>query len=255
LLVSGQQIYTRGEDKRHENKFIICLLSASSLWASQTVTLDTAGAKVRDGDFYISPYTGTLTSSSGAMQQLTLYCDDFNNESAIGSSWSVNVASVAGGLSTTRYETSNPADSGYPHHNYPVGLELYEEEAWLFTQEAANSGNASVMKAIQEAAWHLTSNSSSQPSNYNYQAWITAAGNNYNNTVDGYVTPDYSKWYILTQVGYAGKTGSTGNQELLTYIPSSSVQQAPEPGTLLLAGFGLLIAGASRKIARLVKQK
>ena len=47
------------------NKFIICLLSASSLWASQTLTLDTAGAKVRDGNFYISPYTGTLTSSNG----------------------------------------------------------------------------------------------------------------------------------------------------------------------------------------------
>jgi len=100
----------------------------------------------------------------------------------------------------------------------------------------------------------LTSNSSSQPSNYNYQSWITAAQNNYNNTVDGYVTPDYSQWYVLTQVSYAGKTGSTGNQELLTYIPSSSVQQAPEPGTLLLAGFGLLIAGASRKIARIIKR-
>jgi hypothetical protein len=230
-------------------KFIICLISASSLWASQTLTLNNSGTGIKDGGYYISPYTGTLTGSTGTTQ-VTLYCDDFNNQSSFGSSWSVNVTSVTGDLSTTRYETSNPADSGYPHHNYPVGQQLYEEEAWLFTQEAANSGNASVMKAIQEAAWHLTSNSSSQPSNYNYQAWLTAAANDYDKTVAGYVTPDYSQWYILTQVGYAGKTDSTGNQELLAYMPSSTVQQAPEPGTLVLAGAGLLLAGASRKFAR-----
>jgi hypothetical protein len=232
-------------------RFLLCLLSASSVWASQTLTLNNAGAGIQDGIYYISPYTGTLSGGGiNGTTQLSLYCDDFNNESTLGTSWSVNVTSVTGDLSTTRFKTSNPADSANPNPNYPVGSQLYEEEAWLFTQEAANSGNNSVMKAIQEAAWHLTSASTSQPSNYNYQAWITAAAADYNSTVAGYITPNYNNWYILTQVGYAGNTTSSGNQEFLAYVPGSN---APEPGTLLLAGAGLLLAGASRKIARIRK--
>lgn len=235
-------------------KFIICLISASSLWASQTLTLNNAGAGIKDGNYFISPYTGTLSGTGiNGTTQLSLYCDDFNNESTIGTSWSVNVTSVSGDLSSTRFKTTNPADSANPNPNYPVGTQLYEEEAWLFTQEAANSGNSSVMKAIQEAAWHLTSASSSQPSNYNYQSWITAAASDYNQTVAGYVTPDYSQWYVLTQVGYAGNTTTNGNQEFLAHVSSSTVQQAPEPGTLVLAGAGLLLAGASRKFARFRK--
>ena len=226
-------------------------MGASSLWASNTLTLNTAGAGIKDGIYYVSPYTGTLSGTGiNGTTQLSLYCDDFNNASTLGTSWSVNVTSVTGDLSTTRFNTSNPADSATPNPNYPVGTQLYEEEAWLFTQEAANSGNTSVMKAIQEAAWHLTSASTSQPSNYNYQAWITAASSDYNKTVAGYVTPDYANWYVLTQVGYAGNTTSNGNQEFLTYVPAAN---APEPGTLLLAGAGLLLAGASRKIARIRK--
>src|SRR5579884_1883252 len=177
-------------------------MGISSLWASDTLKLQTAGSKIQDGIYYISPYTGTLTTNSGSTA-VTLYCDDFNNESTLGTSWSVNATTVTGNLSTTRFVNSNPADSANPNPNYPVGLQLYEEEAWLFTQESANTGNANTMKAIQEAAWHLTSASASQPSNYNYQAWITAATNDYNKTVTGYVTPDYSSWYILTQTGHA----------------------------------------------------
>jgi hypothetical protein len=222
----------------------------SSLWASDTLTLNTAGAKTADGGFYVSPYTGTLTSSTGKTQ-LTLYCDDFNNESVLGTSWAVNVTTVNGDLSTTRYDTSNPADSAKPDPNYPVGAQLYEEEAWLFTQLAANISNTSVEKAIQEAAWHLTSFSSSQPSNYNYNVWITAAANDFNKTVAGYITPDYSQWYVLTQVGDAGNTTSAGNQEMLAQFSSGSTVQTttPEPATLLLAGAGLIIAGAARKLS------
>lgn len=233
-------------------KFIICLMGVSSLWASETLTLTNAGAKITDGNYYVSPYTGTLTNGANTTQ-IKLYCDDFNNDSTIGTSWSVNVAAVNGNLSTTRFDTSNPANSGHPDPNYPVGTQLYEEEAWLFTQEADYSNNTSVLKAIQEAAWHLTSDSNSQPSNFNYQAWITAAASDYNQTVAGYITPDYSDWYVLTQVGYAGQTGSGGNQEFLAYIPSSTVQETPEPATLLIAGGGLLLLGASRKIARIRK--
>jgi hypothetical protein len=230
-------------------KFIICLLGVSSLWASDTLTLNTAGAKITDGGYYVSPYTGTLTTSAGTTQ-LTLYCDDFNNESVLGTSWAVNVTIVDGDLSTTRYDTSNPADSAKPDPNYPVGTQLYEEEAWLFTQLAANLSSSSTVKAIQEAAWHLTSPSSSQPSNYNYNAWITAAANDFNKTVAGYVTPNYSQWYVLTQVGYAGNTTSAGNQEMLAQFSSGSTIQTttPEPATLLLAGAGLLAAAVSRKM-------
>jgi hypothetical protein len=252
LLLSHRNPTLVVEESGIMKKIILCLVGVSSLWASDTLSLKTAGAQIQDGGFYISPYTGTLTTSAGT-NPVTLYCDDFNNESTLGTSWNVNIATVNGNLSTTRFNTSNPADSANPNPNYPIGTQLYEEEAWLFTQEAANSGNTNVMKAIQEAAWHLTSASTSQPSNYNYQAWITAAASDYNKTVAGYVTADYSQWYVLTQVGYAGNTTSAGNQEFLAYIPGSTVQQAPEPGTLLLAGAGLLLAGASRRIARIRK--
>src|SRR5689334_9995338 len=109
-------------------KLIVCLMGVPSLWAGNTLSLNTAGAKIADGSYYVSPYTGTLTTSTGSTQ-VTLYCDDFNNTSTLGTSWSVNISAVNGDLSNTRFKTTNPADSATPNPNYPVGTQLYEEEA------------------------------------------------------------------------------------------------------------------------------
>ncbi|HEU5020695.1 MAG TPA: PEP-CTERM sorting domain-containing protein [Bryobacteraceae bacterium] len=123
---------------------------------------DSAGL-VYDGNYAVSPYTGTLDNGS----PIQLYCDDFNDTIQFGEQ-NIEVYKTALTASSTdlanqtRYYVNNPSSNS----SYPAGLTLYEEMAWLATQmQHAGTVND---KAIQEAIWQLTDAGSSNAPNYSH---------------------------------------------------------------------------------------
>ena len=239
------------------NKHFLCVTLALGLCsagqAATTLSFPNLNNVLYNGSEPISPYAGSLGG-----QAVTLFCDDFNDAISIPATYQVNItADNASNLSLTRFVSTNYNSA------YPTGSTLYEEMAWLFTQMMQPGQTTANQIAIQEAVWHMTASTpgavsttslSNSGSNLTYLQWITDAGNDYNKTVSGFATPNYSSWMILTDVANASvKTQGTGNQELLAYYTSgSSITSAaatPEPGTIvtLATGLALLAAGLYRR--------
>ncbi len=200
----------------------------------------------------ISPYSGSL----GGVP-VTLFCDDFNDNVPIPANYNVNVTTVnSSDFSNTRFATTNYNVA------YPAGTTLYQQMAWLFTQMMTSGQTQANQIGIQEAVWHMTSTTpaavstislANTGSDLSYVQWIAAAQGDYNHSVNGYATPNYSNWMILTDVANATvKTVGTGNQELMAYYSAGGNSTvvgntlAPEPGSIALFGIGLtaLLAGA-----------
>lgn len=219
---------------------VLAMAAASAFADTDTVVFVNGGNNIGSG-YYLSPYTGTITTTGGQTSTVALYCDDFNNDVTNGQTWSANVTSVlSSNLSNTLFGVTNANPTG------PTGNTLYEEEAYLATQIATNfaSNNLGAIEAIQDAMWVLT-DSPSNPANpvpnagtSAVQTWLTDAAadvTDYQNT--GTSAVNYASWYVLTDVNTADP-----HQEFLF--------QAPEPATMALAGCGLLavyLAGARRK--------
>ena len=146
----------------------------------------------------ISPYAGTLGGTA-----VTLFCDDFNDDVPMPSTFNVNISAPNGGVSNMRFGTTNYNAA------YPSGTALYEEIAWLFTQMMGSGQTQANQIGIQEAVWHMTASTpgsvsttslSNTGSNLTYLQWITDAASDYRKTVNGFTTPDYTNWMILSDV-------------------------------------------------------
>ena len=205
------------------------LVAAAPLSAQVTVKLTAPnapnGGTVTAFGYYMSPYTGTVNG-----QQVTLNCDDFFHEVAVGDVWQANETNLG---------------SGDPVNTRFDDLALYQQAAWLTTQYASNpASNPGESTAIQSAIWdlfqgttgNLTANApdpaiSSTPTD-NSSYWLDLAANNYKGALD------YSTFYVLTDVN--ARTGldpqapndATSKQEFI-------VHTTPEPGTLVLMATGL----------------
>jgi hypothetical protein len=125
--------------------FCFCLPSAS---AQVTVNLTSAGNYVYD-NVYISPYYGTVTQGTDPSSN-TLICDDFADDSNVGSSWTANVTSF-----------SNLASS--------LG-----NTVWGSYLQSQKVGSSTIMQLYDEAAW-LTEKLLVQTAGSNNQAWYSAA--------------------------------------------------------------------------------
>jgi hypothetical protein len=257
----------------------MCILlgSVGALQASTSFTFNSVGAGVNDGGEDISPYTGTLGSSS-----VELFCDDFNDHVAVGNNYQANVNYTNNATQTTQTASgARYSQSDYYNTSMPSGTTLYEEMAWLFTQmEKAGQTSANDV-GIQEAVWHMTSTSTSQPAtavsggtysgatfdsdantvaaatadytagkSLTYAQWITLAQADYSLVNSAFLTPNYGGWMIITDAtvysgGHDGNTSGYGYQEFLAYNTSSGVPLAssPEPATFGLIG-GALLFGA-----------
>jgi hypothetical protein len=219
----------------------------------------------------ISPYSGATGPSlnSGLDTQVQLFCDDFIDNSNWASSWQVDLTAVnAAGpnaLANTRFGNANA------NSTYPSGTALYEQLAWLYTQELNPGQTTANDDAIQEAAWTMTASAGQDTATSapGLTGWITAAQTYYLSTAAETPTAyegsvDYSRWTIVTDTNTIGKTsgridpGGTGNQEFLAYTPAggipatSGLNPAPEPASFLLFGGGLLAVGlmGRRKISQ-----
>ncbi|MEP6715940.1 MAG: PEP-CTERM sorting domain-containing protein [Terriglobia bacterium] len=205
---------------------------------------------------YLSPYSGaTGTSADESLDTpVKLFCDDFADHVTWGSSWTANLTAVnAADLSNTRYGSANN------NTTYPTGTTLYEEMAWLFTQQTAPGQTPANVDQIQEAVWIMTGAPGTTPTGAgvaNINNWITAAQSYYlsdaNQTPSTYEVADYSRWTVVTDTESAGKPTGFGNQEFLSYATSGGFTgngpgRVPEPASFLLFGGGLLGIGLLRR--------
>jgi hypothetical protein len=219
----------------------------------------------------VSPYSGTLNQTMGlntTTTSVTLYCDDANNNAPVGSYWNVNISQVTGNLSNTKFDTNNPVggSGNLPGTSIPIptGTTLYEEDAWLYTQmmNLPNPGsNTATLTAMQEAAWELTSNGETNSEETAASPWLAAAfnavANNGQNgsSVNGVALhiASYADWYVFTDTASPNNSGSTGNQEFLTFFASGApTVTTPEPNSWWLLGNSLLIGLALRLRHRVV---
>lgn len=165
-----------------------------------------------DGQYYVSPYTGTMNG-----QTVVLFCDDIKNDISIGEQWQANVTNLGTAVNTDNFsQTRYGGVSGSPVSNPIVA---YEEAAWLTTQFA---GNSSDLISLQYALWDIM-NPNSEPTSYgDVQTWLNRAQQNYG-SIDPY------NFAIVTNTGNLQLTGQ--QQEFII--------QTPEPGViaLLLCGF------------------
>lgn len=242
-----------------------------------------SGSGLVDGGFNVSPYTGTIGGAN-----VELFSDELNDGTSNGATYNAYAtalnASPATLAAATRYGDVNVSSL------YPAGTQLYEEMAWLATQmmAQANSSTGTALstaqandKAIQEAIWTLTYDSSDfYPVPHNsgngelgstmgatdstaqgYLNWISdaeAAATSGFAALTGYATLVTGDWYVVTAVSAAGCTigseggnsngctpgtpGDTyGEQEFLAYDLGDPMSPSPEPASFALFGVGFSV--------------
>jgi hypothetical protein len=210
-------------------------LAGANVYGAQASVTETGvnGQKTENGSYYISPYTGTISSYSSSAGNanngtenigngsVTLYCDDFNNDFSVGETATnenitavVGAASYAntrfGGLTTVDVNTS---DGGPGSYTVPTATALYEQLAWLYNELANATGNTTQMEAIQQAAFDIddpttvnsaTGSGDSSTIKSDASAWVTLAKTDYSaGTLSGtaqgvaLTTTNYANWFIV----------------------------------------------------------
>jgi hypothetical protein len=184
--------------------------------ADGSVTMVFTGVNgVNDGQYYVSPYFGTMNG-----QSVVLFCDDILNEVNFNQTWHANVTNLgtaigASNFSQTRY---GGVSTSAVFSNPTVA---YEEAAWLVTQFASNLGD---LVNLQYALWDIMNPGVRGNGNSDVQNWLLLASQNY-----GSINPN--NFEIVTNCGPLTLTGQV--QEFIV--------QTPEPGTLALLLCGLLM--------------
>jgi hypothetical protein len=179
---------------------------------------------VNDGQYYVSPYSGTMNGTN-----VVLFCDDIKNEIYVHEVWSANVTNLGTALATTTPTTNGFANTRYGGLTdspvYRSASFAYAEAAWLTTQFASNPGD---FVSLQYALWDIM-NPLSEPMTYDVSRWLDRAANFQN---DRNFNPN--NFEIVTNVGPLALTGQ--QQEFIV--------QTPEPGTLALLCCGILALAA-----------
>lgn len=176
----------------------------------------------------VGPYRGQMVSEPGS-PMIDIYCVDFSNSIRVNQTWTANLWSLAGNLSSTRF---GKLYGGFMNAAAIQGM--YRQAAWLSTQFAAQP--TTEWKYIHAAIWHTTSCPSGAcvPSN--------AIGNSHvaqylGDAVANASSINLAEWSVMTDQVTTANNGVNGVQE---YLVRNVV---PEPETILLLGTGLLLLG------------
>ncbi|GEM_PF-1650444 len=176
-----------------------------------------------DGQYYVSPYYGTMNG-----QSVVLFCDDILNEVSFNQTWQAHVTNLGtdianNNFSLTRYGgvSNSPIYTNTSLAYFDNPAQAYEEAAWLTTQFASNPGD---LVNLQYALWDIMNPGVRGSGNLDVQHWLALAALNY-----GSINPyDFS---IVTNCNPILQ-GPTQVQEFIV--------RTPEPGTLALLICGLL---------------
>ena len=191
-------------------------------YADGPVTMVFTGVNgANDGQYYVSPYSGTMNG-----QSVTLFCDDIINDVTFGQTWQANVTNLATAVNTSDFsQTRYGSVMGSAVLGNPALA--YQEAAWLTTQFASNPGD---LVNLQYALWDIMNPWSRGADNLDVQNWLWLASQDY-----GTINP--SNFEIVTNTTDMGPLALTGQvQEFIV--------QTPEPGTLALLICGMLVVCA-----------
>jgi hypothetical protein len=186
------------------------LLSLSPLKANadtigSTVTLQLTGTQGANyGGDYVYPYYLSVNGNSPAA---SLICISYDNEIYLGESWTATITAI-----TTPLE---------------------EEAAWLFNDDnaAIAAGNTAQSIDDQWTAWELFStNAQNATAPAGAATQLALAEADYASEPSGF----YNQFVIYAPVAGSQPSGDDLPQDFLGYAP------APEPGTLILLGTGIL---------------
>ncbi len=170
---------------------------------------------VNDGQYYVSPYYGTMNGNS-----VVLFCDDIINDVTINQKWQASVTNLGAAISTSNF--SNTRYGGVSTSAvFSNPTMAYEEAAWLVTQFASNPGD---LVNLQYALWDIMNPGARGNGNSDVQNWLLLASENYS-SINPY------NFEIVTNCGPLTLTGQV--QEFIV--------QTPEPGTLAMLLCGLLV--------------
>ena len=198
---------------------VVAMILVPFAYADGPVTMVFQGVNgANDGQYYVSPYYGTMTSPTGT-QAVTLFCDDIINEVNFGQTWQANVTNLATAVNTNNFsQTRYGSASGSAVLGNPALA--YEEAAWLTTQFASNPTD---LVNLQYALWDIMNPGARGSGNADVQNWLLMASQNYGSI-------DLNNFEIVTNLGPVTLTGQV--QEFIV--------QTPEPGTLALLVCGML---------------
>lgn len=162
---------------------------------------------------YTYPYYITLNNGS----QIPMMCDDYDHQSNVGDTWQANLASLTGGhMGDTRFNSLNK----------------YKEAAFLLMQ--VNDSDQSEWGNINFAVWKIFDSSV-----------------NIGATPSGTMGPQY--WYDLARttnlshIDFSEVRILTPPQSHSEFGDQEFLFLAPEPGTLMLIGSGLMGLFSQRK--------
>ncbi len=172
-----------------------------------SLTVEPYASGENNGSFFVGLTEGIING-----QTFYMYCNDFNDEINVPTTYNVTVVSLA-----------NNAFTGDPG----LGLSLSElqQQATLgLNFSTAPSGNSQADTDTQQAIWNYTGGNYAVDSGMQAE---TAA------MLATYQTNNYSGSYLLDVTAEPGQQG---------FMPVASIP-TPEPMSLMLLGSGLLIFG------------